>query len=180
MQLCPLQLFPLSITHINDFHARFEETNEWAGNCKTDEKCIGGYARAITVIRELKSTRPNNIYLNAGDSFQGTLWYTVGRWQLTAEMFNMLEADAITLGNHDFDDGIDGVVPFMETLRSPIVLSNVDDTSEPMFKENNHHSLIIERDGRQIGIIGVVLKNVDKLADTGNLRFIDETIARPQ
>lgn len=169
--------FALSITHINDFHARFEETNECADNCKANEKGIGGYARATTVIRRLINTRPNNIYLNAGDSFQGTLWYTVGRWNVTSELFNMLEADAITLGNHDFDDGIDGVVPFMETLRSPIVLTNVNDTLEPTFQKKYQRSLIIERAGRKIGIIGVILKDVDRLADTGNLKFIDETVA---
>lgn len=169
--------FALSIIHINDFHARFEETNEFAGNCKANETCIGGYARSATVIKHLLNTQPNPIYLNAGDSFQGTLWYTYGRWNVTSELFNLLVADAIALGNHDFDDGIDGVVPFIEALRSPVVLTNVDDTFEPSFQNKCQRSLIVERDGRKIGIIGIILKDVDRLADTGNLKFIDEIVA---
>lgn len=169
--------FELSIIHINDFHARFEETNELAGYCKANESCIGGYARSATVIKHLINTQRNSIYLNAGDSFQGTLWYTYGRWNVTSELFNLLVADATALGNHDFDDGIDGVVPFIETLRSPVVLTNVDDTFEPSFQNKCQRSLIIERDGRTIGIIGIILKDVDRLADTGNLKFLDEIIA---
>lgn len=171
------QPFVLSIIHINDLHARFEETNENAGSCKPNDTCIGGYGRAVAVIKGLMDTRPNHVYLNAGDSFQGTMWYTFGRWNVTSELLNLLDADAMTLGNHDFDDGIDGVVPFMETLRTPIVLANVDDTLEPSFRHKYRRSLVIERDGRKIGIIGVTVHNVDRLANTGRLQFIDETVA---
>lgn len=172
------ELFPVSIIHINDFHARFEETNWLSSFCKSgDEHCIGGYARAITVIKQLMKTNLNPIYLNAGDSFQGTPWYTFGRWNVTSELFNLLPADAITLGNHDFDNGINGVVPFMESLKSPVILANVDDTLEPMFQHKYKKSWIIERYNRKIGVIGVILKNVHNLADTGNLRFTNETIA---
>lgn len=117
-------LFPLSIIHINDFHAkyscfilkcfliiynqlnthflfekwnncRFEEFNFIGSTCKANETCIGGYARAVTVIKELKETRLNPIYLNAGDNFQGSLWYTLGGWNVTSYFLNMLNADAI-------------------------------------------------------------------------------------
>lgn len=74
---------------------RFEETNEGGTSCKSDEKCIGGYARAVTVIKELKSVRANPIYLNAGDNFQGTLWYSIGEWNVTSQFLNMLNADAV-------------------------------------------------------------------------------------
>lgn len=86
------------------FFCRFEETNEGGSTCKTDEKCIGGYARAITVIKELKNIRANPIYLNAGDNFQGTLWYSMGGWNVTSQFLNILNADAIVsfkLGKHE-------------------------------------------------------------------------------
>lgn len=77
------------------FTCRFEETNEQATTCKDREKCIGGYARAVTVIKHLQKSRVNPIYLNAGDNFQGTLWYSLGGWNVTAQFLNMLNADAI-------------------------------------------------------------------------------------
>lgn len=173
--------FPVSIIHINDVHARFEETNELSSACKDGEKCIGGYARAVTIIKELMAKHQhqhtNPIYLNAGDSFQGSPWYTCGRWNVTAEMFNLLNADAITLGNHDFHDGIPGIIPFLETLQSNVVAANIDDCNEPEFQNKYNKSIVIERFERKIGIIGVLLRDVDKIADTGKLSFIDEAIA---
>lgn len=119
-----VDLFPLSIIHINDFHAkyiyktfwnfwslnispcihyisytllfrRFEETNERSSRCQPTEKCIGGYARAVTVIKELQRMRANPIYLNAGDNYQGSLWYTLGGWNVTSYALNLLNADAV-------------------------------------------------------------------------------------
>lgn len=175
------ELFPLSIIHINDVHARFEETNELSAACKPNEKCIGGYGRAVTKIKELMTkhaeAHENPIYLNSGDSFQGTMWYTFGRWNVTSALFNLLNADAITLGNHDFIDGIPGVVPFMTALKTNVIVANIDDTDEPMFQGKYKKSIIIDRYKRKIGVIGVILRNVDKIADTGKLRFINESVA---
>lgn len=170
--------FPVSIIHINDVHARFEETNELSSACKDGEKCIGGYARAVTIIKKLMAKHQhqhtNPIYLNAGDSFQGSPWYTFGRWNVTSEMFNLLNADAITLGNHDFHDGVPGLIPFLETLQSNVVIANIDDSNEPEIQNKYNKSIVIDRFDRKIGIIGILLRNVDKIADTGKLNFIDE------
>lgn len=91
--------WPLAIIHINDFHARFEETNIQANTCKDGEECIGGYARVVTVVNELlaKHSAAGNhpIYLNAGDSFQGTLWYNVLRWNVTSHFLNEPAADVM-------------------------------------------------------------------------------------
>lgn len=173
------KLFPVSIIHINDVHARFEETNELSSTCKTDEKCIGGYARAVTIIKKLfkEHSHTNPIYLNAGDSFQGTIWYTFGRWNVTSELFNLLNADAIALGNHDFYDGVAGVIPYMNALNANIVVSNINDTDEVAFQGKYQKSIIIDRFNRKIGVIGVILQDVDKIADTGRLKFFNESHA---
>lgn len=78
-------------------NVRFEETNERSTSCKPGEKCIGGLARAVHVIKSLLETRKksNPIYLNAGDNYQGTLWYNIGRWNVTQLFLNMLKADAM-------------------------------------------------------------------------------------
>lgn len=91
------ELFPLAIIHINDFHARFEETNTASNTCKDDDKCIGGYARIVTVVKQLKEKHKdhNPIYLNAGDSFQGTVWYNFLRWEVVSHFLNLLKADVM-------------------------------------------------------------------------------------
>jgi 5'-nucleotidase len=88
-------LFPLSIIHLNDMHARFEETNLLANTCKDPSECIGGYARVVSTVRKLKSSLPNPIYLNVADNFQGTLWYNMFRWNATQYFLNLEPADAM-------------------------------------------------------------------------------------
>ena len=128
-------LFPLNIIHLNDFHARFEETNLQTSACKEGERCIGGYARVVSKVKQLLAERTavNPIYLNAADNYQGTLWYNVHRWNGTSFFLNKVVADAMTIGNHEFDHGVAGIVPFMDVIESPIVVCNIDDSEEPTF-----------------------------------------------
>lgn len=61
------------------------------------DECIGGYARVVTMVKQLQKDlqATNPIYLNAGDNFQGTIWYNIGRWNVTSHFLNLLKADAI-------------------------------------------------------------------------------------
>jgi 5'-nucleotidase len=63
-----------------------------------------------------------------------------------------------TLGNHEFDDKIAGVVPFLETVNAPFVVVNIDDSEEPSIQGKYKKSIIIERGGRKIGVLGYVLR----------------------
>lgn len=168
------ELFQLSIIHINDFHARFEETNEQSLPCREGQKCIGGIARMKTVIDRLRSTRKNAIILNAGDNFQGTFWYNLLRHNVTSYFLNLLQADATTLGNHEFAHRTEGVVPFIRMLESPMVVANIDDRHEPSLQNLLQKSIVVERGGRRIGIIGVILRETSEIANTDQLRFTNE------
>lgn len=91
------ELFPVSIIHLNDMHARFDETNLFSNTCKRDDECIGGYARVVAKVKELLVSKAdkNPIYLNAADNYQGTLWYNMYRWNATAYFLNLFPADAM-------------------------------------------------------------------------------------
>ncbi|XP_018574618.1 apyrase [Anoplophora glabripennis] len=167
--------FNLSVVHVNDFHARFEESSTSGGICKDGEKCIGGFSRLYKQIKNMLEVRPDSVLLNVGDNFQGTLWYTIGKWNITQEFLNKLPFDATVLGNHEFEDKIEGLIPFMKALRSPIVVANVDDSLEPTFQGLYNKSTVIERNGKRIGIIGVLVSTVKQTADTGNLNFYLES-----
>ncbi|XP_023313034.1 apyrase-like [Anoplophora glabripennis] len=167
--------FNLSVIHVNDFHARFDETSDSGGVCKEKGKCIGGFSRLYRQIKDLLIERPDSILLNAGDNFQGTLWYTLGKWNVTQEFLNKLPFDATVLGNHEFDDNIEGLNSFMKTLKSPIVVSNMNDSLEPTIQGLYNKSTVIERGGKKIGIIGVIISSVDQIAATGNLNFYLES-----
>ncbi|KAI4455137.1 nucleotidase-related [Holotrichia oblita] len=80
-----------------------------------------------------------------------------------------------TLGNHEFDHEIEGVVPFLEHLEAPVVVANIDDSLEPRIQGLYKKSTIIKRDGRKIGIVGVMLSTTNLIASTENLIFLDES-----
>lgn len=158
---------------MNDFHARFEETNNNALTCVRN--CSGGFSRMFTVVQKQLKNYPDSIVLNAGDNFQGTIWYSIYKWNVTQYFLNKLPIDAYTLGNHEFDDRIDGVIPFIKALKAPVLVSNIDDTDEPSFQGIYKKSTIIYRGSKKIGVIGVMPSNTNVLSSTGRLKFLDES-----
>lgn len=79
-----------------------------------------------------------------------------------------------TLGNHEFDDEIEGLLPFLENIDSPIVVTNLNDTHEPRLKGLYKKSHILKRGTKQIGVIGVITKDTPELSSTEKLIFLDE------
>jgi 5'-nucleotidase len=69
------------------------------------------------------------------------------------------------LGNHEFDDTVAGVVPFLEAVNASFVVANIDDSEEPSIQGKYKKSIVIERGGRKIGILGYVLRSFDVSAD---------------
>ncbi|XP_050679295.1 apyrase isoform X2 [Leptidea sinapis] len=168
-------LYELNIIHYNDFHARFVETSPSGGVCNpTVAPCIGGFARLVTLIRESVEKEPHSLVLNGGDTFQGTIWYNLLRWNVTQEFMNMIHHDAHVLGNHEFDHGLEGVVPYLEHLEHEVVTANIIDDEEPTIQGLYKPSIVVNKNGRNIGIIGVIIATTDELASTGKLRFTDE------
>ncbi|XP_054004217.1 apyrase-like [Hylaeus anthracinus] len=169
-------LFELSVIHLNDFHARFEQTGPQSGACpkQNEKECVGGISRVSTAVNRLINERPNPIFLNAGDHFQGTLWYNVHRWNVTATFMNMLPHDVMTIGNHEFDNNIQGVVPFLKMVKAPVVVTNIDASEEPTMQGLYKNSTILVKNGTKIGVIGVILSTTNEISATGKLKFLDE------
>lgn len=87
--------FVLDVIHINDFHARYDEINSLAIKCKSADECIGGYARTIGTVKRLQQEVEHPLFLNAGDNYMGTLWYDLFKWNITSQLLNLHDADAI-------------------------------------------------------------------------------------
>ncbi|XP_053617315.1 apyrase-like [Plodia interpunctella] len=168
-------LFELNIVHYNDFHAHFEEVSSTGTVCSPGEQCIGGFARLYTAVKEALEVEPDSVLLNGGDTFQGTIWYNFLRWNVTQYFMNMMPHDAHVLGNHEFDHGIEGLVPYLERLNSTMLGANVNTTFEPDMTPYVKNHVVVERRGRRIGIIGVLLRVFS--APTGNVIMEDEVEA---
>ena len=170
--------YTLTILHTNDFHARFEPVNKYDSTCKeadnAEGKCFGGSARLATAIAEARTRSNNAILVDGGDQFQGTLFYTYYKGKMAAEMMNRLGYDAMTVGNHEFDDGPEVLRGFMDAVEFPVLMSNADVSREPQLADVLMKSIVIERGGEQLGLIGLTPHNTDELASPGpNIIFTD-------
>ncbi|GFR73199.1 5'-nucleotidase [Elysia marginata] len=127
--------FELLILHTNDFHDRVEETNKYSGSCNSKDsakgKCFGGVSRIKSKVDELRSEYNNSILLDGGDQYQGTLWFYTFGGQILAHFMNIIGYDAIGLGNHEFDMGVSGLVPFVDNASFAVLSSNIDLSDTP-------------------------------------------------
>ncbi|XP_046636634.1 snake venom 5'-nucleotidase-like isoform X3 [Daphnia pulicaria] len=170
--------FNLTVLHINDIHCRFEEANKFGGSCTPQEsaagKCFGGYARLVHQSRVIREENPNTIFLAAGDFFQGTIWYTIHKWKAVSRFGNLLNLTAMSLGNHEFDDGVDGLLPFVEAANHPVMAANIDTSGEPRLDGKIPKSKVVQVDGRKVGIIGYLTPETSYMSSTDGVRIFDE------
>lgn len=95
--LCPLTAAPweLTILHTNDWHSRLEQTNEDSSKCMNASRCVGGVARLYTKVQQIRRTEPHTLLLDAGDQYQGTIWFTVYKGHEVVHFMNALGYDAM-------------------------------------------------------------------------------------
>lgn len=163
--------YTLTILHTNDFHARFEPISRFDSGCSAEDndagECFGGTARLITAVAEARARTNNSILVDGGDQFQGTLFYTYYKGAMAAEFMNQLGYDGMTVGNHEFDDGPEVLRGFVDTVNFPVLMSNADVSGEPLLSDAIQKSVIIERGGERIGMIGLTPQDTDELASPG-------------
>lgn len=174
--------YTLTILHTNDFHARFEPISRFDSGCSADDnaagECFGGTARLVTAIADARARTNNSILVDGGDQFQGTLFYTYYKGAMAAEFMNKLGYDAMTVGNHEFDDGPEVLRGFMDSVNFPVLMSNADVSREPLLADVLMKSTVIERGGEQLGLIGLTPQDTDELASPGdNIIFTDPSDA---
>jgi 5'-nucleotidase len=177
--------YELNILHINDFHSRIESINKYDSTCSPEEEgkneCFGGAARLLTTINAtrdaLKADGKNVLLLNAGDNFQGSLFYTTYKGAVEAEVLNAMKFDAMTVGNHEFDDSEDGLAGFLDKVQFPVVTANVLAGVSSKIGDRIKPSIVLEVGGQKIGIVGAVANDTDELASPGPTVLIADDLA---
>ncbi|KAH6567589.1 hypothetical protein BASA60_008984 [Batrachochytrium salamandrivorans] len=102
---------------------------------KAENKCYGGIARIKTLVDSYRSKSSNVVLLDAGDQFQGTLFFSMFGSNSSTEFMNKLKYDAMEIGNHEFDRGEDYLASFLKSLNFPAISSNIDLETAPKLKE---------------------------------------------
>ncbi|XP_050545574.1 protein 5NUC-like [Daktulosphaira vitifoliae] len=177
------ELLDFILLHTNDMHSHFDEMDAYCNECREEEvknnKCYGGFARvAYTVKREKEKAAANgmeSLFLVAGDTYQGTPYFSFFKWKPVVDFINQLKPDVTTLGNHEFDAGIANLLPYLNhTISIPMVVSNLDLTKEPELKKYIQKSIIKTINGTKVGFVGYLTPDTKFLSQPDVVEFIDE------
>ncbi len=175
--------YTLNILHMNDWHSRIEPINKYDSTCSAEDdaegKCFGGAARLVTAVAEARQALDgeNVLLLNAGDNFQGSLFYTTYKGAAEAEFLNLMKTDAMVVGNHEFDDGEDGLATFLDKVEFPVLGSNVKAREASALGDRVKEYLLLDVGGETIAIVGAVANDTAELSSPGENVSIIEDVA---
>ena len=164
--------FKLTILHTNDFHDRFEPISKYDSGCSKEDnaegKCFGGIARMITAINAAKARAGDNmLLLDAGDQFQGSLFYTQYGGDLAAEFMTQLGYHAMAVGNHEFDDGPEGLAAFLDQVAFPVLSANIDVSGNALLAGRVGKSTVLEVGGERVGVVSVLAEDTPETSSPG-------------
>lgn len=142
----------ITILHTNDVHSHIEPFSS-----DLFEGRQGGVARRATLIEKVRKENPNTLLLDAGDIFQGTPYFNFYGGELEFKLMSMLKYDAATIGNHDFDNGIEGLYKQLPNAKFPFICSNYDFSKTIMDGHTRPYQIFV-RKGIKIGVYGVGIK----------------------
>lgn len=176
--------FTLDILHINDLHSRIEPINRFDSTCGADDeaegKCFGGIARVKTKIDERRRAITDNggnvLVLDAGDQFQGSLFYTTYKGAAAVEFMNAIGFDAMAVGNHEFDDGPEALRAFIDAADFPVISGNtLAGASSPLAGVLPGY-VVKDVGGEKVGIVSVLATDTDETSSPGpTILLIEET-----
>jgi len=170
--LASLNLFPLSsfafkkkkhtkitILHTNDVHSHIDPFPD------NDPKYpgLGGAARRASLINSILNTEEHVLLLDAGDVFQGTPYFNLYEGEIDFKLMSLMQYDAATIGNHDFDNGIDGLDKMLPHAKFPFVNANYDFTNTILKGKIKPYHVFI-KDNVKIGVFGIGVE-LDGLVD---------------
>jgi 5'-nucleotidase len=140
----------ITILHTNDVHSHIDPFGPEDGRNANK----GGVARRATLIESIRNENPNTLLLDAGDIFQGTPYFNYYGGELEFKLMSMLKYDAATIGNHDFDNGIDGLYAQLPHAKFEFISSNYDFSNTIMASHVKPYKTFL-KDGIKIGVFGL-------------------------
>ena len=159
----------LTIMHTNDTHSQVEPLEEG----KRDALC-GGYARRMGLINQERKKDPNLLLFDAGDFSQGTPYFNFYHGRVEIEAMNRMGYDAIMLGNHEFDNGVDTLAVVLKEAKFPIVCANYDVKGSALEGIVKPYT-IIRRGNLYVGVFGIGIDPKGIVADRNfyPLQYLD-------
>ena len=161
----------LTILHTNDIHAHYDSFEPLG------EPLQGGVARLRTAVDKIRDDADNLLFLDAGDQFQGTLYFTVGGARVVADVMNEMGYDAMTVGNHEFDAGPAELAAFIEFADFPVLSANTDASADPDLSGEILPYALFTFDREPVAVVGLTAEHTAIASSPGpNVRFLDAVV----
>jgi 5'-nucleotidase/UDP-sugar diphosphatase len=154
---------PITVTilHTNDTHAHLESFEPF------EQPLQGGVARRYTAIQQIKAETANVLLLDAGDAFQGTLFFNQWQGEEEAHFMNALGYQAMAVGNHEFDSGPGALAGFIEKANFPVLSANLDVSAEPALTGLVQAYTVLEVEGEKVGVLGLTTEETALISSPG-------------
>jgi len=175
--------FKLNVLHINDMHSRVESISRFNSTCSAGDaaegKCFGGFGRLATKIwerrKQIEDAGENVITLDAGDQFQGSLFYTTYKGKAEGEFMNRIGFDLMAVGNHEFDNGPDVLADFIDLVEFPVISGNTKVGEGEKLAGKIDEWAILDVGGEKVGVLSVLTPETETIASPGpNVTFEEE------
>ncbi len=159
--------YTLTILHTNDTHSHLEEFDSSGTSCDPGETCYGGVARRNYMINTIRKEGGNILLVDAGDAFQGTLYFNQFHGIADLHFMNHLGYQAMAVGNHEFDLGPGPLGHFANYANFPILSANLDVSKEPALVGKIQPYTVLEIGGEKIGLFGLTTEDVTVISNIG-------------
>ncbi len=147
----------LTILHTNDTHSQIEPISSGSATGQ------GGYARRMGLIEQERSLDPHILLLDAGDFSQGTPYFNYFHGRVEVDAMNRMGYDVVTLGNHEFDNGVDTLAAILREAKFAVVSSNYQVDGTPLEGLVKPY-VVLKRQGLRIGVLGLGVQPKDLIA----------------
>ena len=138
----------LTILHTNDMHSHIHPFTSGRN------KGLGGMAQRAALIKQIRKQEEHVLLLDAGDIFQGTPYFNVYGGELEFKLMSKMKYDAVTLGNHDFDNGLQGLKKQLPHANFPFLIANYD-FSDTILKNTFKPYKVFRKGDLKIGVFGI-------------------------
>ncbi len=168
------EICKLTILHTNDVHSRIDPfPTDGSRNAG-----LGGVARRATLIKKLRSEEKNVLLLDAGDIFQGTPYFNLYGGELEIKLMSQLGYDAATLGNHDFDNGLNGFLKPYSFANFPFLCANYD-FNDTVLKDKTMPFKVFQKGDLKVGVfgIGIELQGLVEKKNFENTVYLDPIVS---
>jgi len=162
----------LVILHTNDTHSTILPVSSQLPD--TMKAGRGGFLRRIAMLKEERQKHPDLLYFDSGDFFQGSAYFTMFKGDVEVGLMNQMGLDATTIGNHEFDFGLENMARVFKMANFPVVCSNYDFTGTVM-EGVTRPWIVIRRAGLKIGVLAVCPKMKGLVSDKNcvGVKYLD-------